>query len=157
MPGSHLRETGRVAVPGLLVEQAAVLRGRLPPVDEAPLVDTITALAAALEPLAMQQDAPRLSETALDTRLACQQAASTLESEAYRTTRFLGLLDDLSATAPAWDTAEKAFIIENGSVTRRFNPQYVAYSGFGYLQQFSLMRNLEALCDVVIVEIKHTM
>ena len=130
---------------------------RLPAIDEEALVDSITALAAALEPLAMQQDAPRLSEAALDTRIACQQAASTLGSDAYRTTQFLRLLDDMTATSPVWHPTEKAFILQNGTMTRRFNPQYVAYSGFGFLEQFSLVRNLEALCDTVLVEIKHTL
>jgi hypothetical protein len=160
VPNRHLEDKDPVVLPADLLGRAALLRERLPPVNDEALVDALARLAAALEPLAMQHDAPRLSETALDARIACQQAAGTLESEAYRTSRFLGLLDDLAATspvAPVWSTAEKAFVTATGTATRRFNPQYLAHSGFGYLEQFSSMRNVEALCDAVTKEITRTL
>jgi len=132
------------------------IRNRLPYADRVEMTSAIQALAAAAEPLAVQQDAPRLSEVALDIRLLCFQTSSALESNEYRLDRFNRLLDRVSTTPTYWDAREKAFITEFDNGFEKFAPQYVAHSGFGYLELFSLVCSLDRMCDQLLTEIKRT-
>jgi hypothetical protein len=147
---------GRTPIRTDLSERVAEMRSLLPYADRVEMTSAIRALQAAVEPLAVQQDAPRLSEVALDTRLLCFQASSALESNEYRLDRFNRLLDRVSKTPTDWDSAGKAFVAEFSNGQEKFSPQYVAHNGFGYLELYSLVCNLDRMCDQLLIEIKRT-
>ncbi len=156
MPGEVASVGPDTAIPELRRVLEPVARVLVCP-DLEELENACLALFAALEPLALQNDAPRLAEVTTDVRVLCTQFSSSLKGDAYLARRFVSDVQFLAATATTWVPRGELLQFVTETSSRSMSPASLVRPGFVYLRQLDLIERLVDLCSALRREISRTL